>query len=218
MDADVLSEPTFLAPPARLVSGPVHVWRLVSAAFELLSESERAHANKFQSEPARAAFVTGRSGIRRAAAIYTGIDARDLVISQSPSGKPFFENAEIPFNLSHSGTEVVAAFSDAPVGIDIESPGRCRDIDGIVRRFFHPDEAALISGEADFLRHWTAKEAMLKLAGSGLAGGLERARTTAAGEGTLDGRSAWIERFRIGARVCAVASFQPFEVKGWFQI
>jgi len=213
-----LPEPAFAAPPAWLVSGPVHIWRFVSADSDLLSDAEREHADKFQSEPARSAFLVGRSGIRRAAAIYTGLAPQDLAISQTPSGKPFFENAAIHFNLSHSGGEVVAVFSADPVGIDIESPGRCRDFAEIARRFFPPDESARISGEDDFLSHWTAKEAMLKLAGSGLAGGLERARAADAGNGMLDGQPVWIERFRIGARVGAAASFQPFEVKGWFQI
>ena len=213
-----LPEPTFGAPPARLVTRPVHVWRFVSADRDPLSDTEREHADKFQSEPARTAFVTGRSGIRRAAAIYTGMAARDLVVSQTPSGKPFFANAEIHFNLSHSGGEVVAAFSSEPVGLDIESSGRCRDFAEIARRFFHPEDAALISREDDFLRHWTGKEAILKLVGCGLSGGLERARTTAAGEGMLDGRRVWIEGFRMGSHRGSVASFQTFEVKGWFQI
>ncbi len=208
----------FEAPPARLAIGAVHVWRLKGANVDLLSESDRERAEKFRSEPARAAFATGRAGLRRAAAFYSGIDPRDLVISQEPDGKPFFENLDIHFNLSHSGGEIVAAFSEAPVGIDIESPGRTRDFLGIARRFFHPHEAALIFGESDFLRLWTAKEAMLKLAGTGLAGGLHEARPGLGGKGTLAGRTTWLEHFTIGEHVCALASFHSFAVKGWFQI
>jgi 4'-phosphopantetheinyl transferase len=208
----------FEAPPARLAIGEVHVWRLTGPSFDLLSESERERAEKFRSEPARTAFATGRAGLRQAAAIYSGIDPRDLVISQKPEGKPFFENLDLHFNLSHSDGEIVAAFSEAPVGIDIESPGRSRDFHGIARRFFHPDEAALISGESDFLRVWTAKEAMLKLAGTGLAGGLHEARSGPGGMGILAGRTVWIEPFCIGRHVCTLASFHSFAVKGWFQI
>jgi len=208
----------FVDPPAGLVPGPVHVWRFASAAPDLLSDNERARARKFQSEAARDRFLTGRSGIRRAAAIYTGLDAREFVISQTPSGKPILENSDLHFNLSHSGGEVVAAFSAAPVGLDIESPGRSRDFAGIARRFFSPEEAAQISTEDGFLRIWTAKEAMLKLAGTGLAGGLAEARPGTGAGGSLSGRPIWIERFCTGLRIGAVASFQPFEVKGWFQL
>ncbi|MEI6494437.1 MAG: hypothetical protein WCO94_17960, partial [Verrucomicrobiota bacterium] len=92
-----------MEPPARLPAGPVHIWRLVAEEIDVLSDDEQARADKFRSETARAAYVIGRSGIRRAAAIYTGTAARDLVILHSPSGKPYFANAAIHFNLSHSG-------------------------------------------------------------------------------------------------------------------
>jgi phosphopantetheinyl transferase len=213
---DPAREPLFVRPPARLVAGPVHVWRF--GVGDELSDAERAAAAKFLSVPARDAFVAGRSGIRRAAAISTGLDPGELVVSISASGKPFFENADLHFNVSHSGGVVVAAFSGSPVGIDIEVPGRCRDFSEIARRFFHPDEAERCSGEDEFLRLWTAKEAMLKLAGTGLSGGMADARPDVDGRGEVGGRGVWLERFRVGPCVGAVASFEPFEVKGWFQI
>lgn len=211
----------FATPPARLLAGPVHVWRLVAEEVHLLSEDERAHADKFHSVTARAAFVMGRSGVRRAAAIYTGIEPQDLVVAPSSSGKPHFANAAIHFNLSHSGGTVVAAFSGSPVGIDIESRGRCRDFLGIADRFFHPDEAADIRQSPDedqFLRLWTGKEAMLKLSGDGLSGGLSEARPREDGTGTLRGQEIRLARFSFDRIVGAVASFRPAEVKGWFQI
>ena len=216
----VLPEIAFAAAPARIEPGPVHIWRLVAEEIDVLSDDERAHAEKFHSETAREAYVIGRSGIRRAAAIYTGDSARDLIISPSPSGKPFFANAAIHFNLSHSGGIVMAAFSGSPVGIDIESRGRCRDFVGIADRFFHPSEAAEIRQSPDedqFLRLWTGKEAMLKLSGEGLSGGLAEARPEADGIGTLRGCKVRLTGFSYNRIVGTVASFQPAEVKGWFQ-
>ena len=183
-----------------------------------LSDAERVAAARFLNVAARDAFVAGRSGIRRAAAIYTGLAPLELEISTSSTGKPFFNNAELYFNVSHSGGVVVAAFSGLPVGIDIEVPGRCRNFPEIARRFFHPDEAERCSGEEDFLELWTAKEAMLKLAGTGLSGGIAGARLDVDGRGVLGGRSVWIKRFHAGTCMGAVASFEAFEVKGWFQI
>jgi len=130
-----IREPVFVRPPARLAARPVHVWRFRTG--DELSDAERAAAAKFLNVPARAAFVAGRSRIRRAAAIYTGLDPRELVVSTTATGKPFFENADLHFNPSHSGGMIVAAFSSSPVGIDIEIPGRCRDFLEIARRFFH---------------------------------------------------------------------------------
>ncbi len=212
--------PIFVEPPARLPAGPVHIWRLVAEEIDVLSDDEQARADKFRSETARAAYVIGRSGIRRAAAIYTGTAARDLVILHSPSGKPYFANAAIHFNLSHSGGIVVAAFSGSPVGIDIESLGRCRDFAGIADRFFHTSEAEGIRrspNEDEFLRLWTGKEAMLKLSEEGLSGGLAEARPEADGTGTLRGQKIRLTAFSFDRIVGAVASFQPAEVKGWFQ-
>jgi len=215
----ISEEPTFVAPPGGLALEPVHVWRLAGGWEDLLSEAEKEQAGRYRSSRAGQAFVAGRSGIRRIAGIYTGRDPRGFRLTASPGGKPFFENAEgIHFNVTHSGGEVLAAFSSCPVGIDIEFPGRCRDFAGIARRFFHLEEAAGIADEGDFLRCWTGKEAMLKLAGTGISGGLASALPGRDGEGRIAGRSVSIRRFRLGMCMGAVASFQPFEVKGWFQI
>jgi len=215
----ILKETTFVVPPVGLALEPVHVWRLTGMECDLLSADEKAQADRYQSPQSRQAFIAGRSGIRRIAGIYTGRDPRGFRLSSLPEGKPFFENAgSLHFNVSHSGGEVVAAFSIFPIGIDIEFPGRCRDFAGIAQRFFHPEEASLIVDEDSFLRCWTAKEAMLKLAGAGISGGLASAQPGAAGEGMLNGQRVSIRRFCLGACAGAVASFQPFEVKGWFQI
>jgi 4'-phosphopantetheinyl transferase len=186
----------------------------------LLSRDEALQAAKFQAAGARAAFLAGRSGLRRAASLYSKIPARALLLETDANGKPFFANAEIHFNLSHTGSAVVAAFSDSAVGIDIESRGRRRDFVGIANRFFHPSEADAIARSKDeehFLRLWTGKEAMLKLSGEGLSGGLPDARPGDEGTGMLRGDKVHIAGFSFDNIVGAVASFQPVEVKGWFQ-
>ena len=183
-----------------------------------MSRAEALRAAKFQSPDARATFVAGRAGVRRAASLYSGIPDEELLIETDANGKPFFSNAGIHFNLSHTGSTVVAIFAGSAVGIDIESRGRCRDFVGIARRFFHPSEADAISGDEEhFLRLWTAKEAMLKLSGEGLSGGLPDARPGDNGTGSLRGNNIHLADFCFEKIVGAVASFQPFEVKGWFQ-
>ncbi|MEI8387869.1 MAG: 4'-phosphopantetheinyl transferase superfamily protein [Verrucomicrobiota bacterium] len=213
-----LLEPAFTAPPAQLVLGPLHVWRLVAADLSLLSDAERDHAKKIRSEPARAAFIAGRSGVRRVASRYSKIPPGELVWETAADGKPYFANVGIHFNLSHTGGTVVAAFSGSAVGIDIEPRGRCRDFAGIANRFFHPAEAAAIKDEEQFLRIWTGKEAMLKLSGEGISGGLADARPGDAGTGNLRGNPVHITGFSFENIVGAVASFEPVEVKGWFQL
>ena len=185
-----------------------------------MSRDEALRAAKFQSPDARAAFVAGRSGVRRVASLYSGIPADELLVETAADGKPYFSNAEIHFNLSHTGSTVVAAFAGSAVGIDIESRGRCRDFVGIARRFFDPSEADAISRSRDeeqFLRLWTGKEAMLKLSGEGISGGLSGARPGEEGSGSLGGKNVHTAGFFFENIIGAVASFQPFEVKGWFQ-
>jgi len=203
------------------LDGGIHVWRFPfdSSSGPLLSRDEALRAAKFQ-PPAKAAFVAGRSGVRRAASLYSGIPAGEILVETDANGKPYFSNAEIHFNLSHTGSTVVAAFSGSAVGIDIEPVGRGRDFVGIARRFFDPSEADAISrshDEEQFLWLWTGKEAMLKLSGEGISGGLSGARPGERGSGSLGEKKVHTSGFFFGNIIGAVASFQPFEVKGWFQ-
>ncbi len=211
-------EVAFQLPPEQPVLDGVHVWRIRRGDLELLSESEQERATAFRSDEARAAFVAGRSGVRAIGARYTGIPPAGLDLQVGAAGKPFFANAGLAFNVSHSGDAVVAAFSGEPVGVDIERSGRRGDFLAIANRFFPPDEVEGISGEEDFLRLWTAKEAMLKLTGVGISGGLEAAQPGRDGVGDLGGSPVWVKSFRMGDYRGAVASFQPFEVKGWFEM
>lgn len=210
--------PAFLPPPARMSPEALHIWRFLPGDASILCEAERMQAMRMSSGPAREAFVAGRAGVRSAASRYCGCPPSDLEIRTDPDGKPFLYGSGLEFNLSHSGGTVIAAFSTHPVGIDIETPGRLRDYLAIARRFFHPDEVGLLVTEDDFLQVWTAKEAMLKLAGCGLAGGLDVARPGDGRVGELRGEPVYLRQFRLGAQTAAVASFHPFEVKGWFEI
>ncbi len=201
----------------------VHVWRITPNDSDagLLSDLESGQAAKFQSEVARATYISGRAGLRRIASGYSTIPSAELILAVAPNGKPYFVNAAIQFNLSHSGSTVVAAFCRSAVGIDIESRGRCKDFIGIADRFFHPSEAAAVArslDEGEFLRLWTGKEAMLKLSGDGLSGGLPDARPGDGDIGFLGGNKVYLTRFSFDLMIGAVATFDPVAVKGWFQL
>lgn len=97
-------------------------------------------------------------------------------ISYNPNGRP-----ELPFcrfSIAHSAEMAVCAFSDRPIGIDVE---KLRPVP--VRKkypLFSPDETAYIndvsgSGESRFLEIWTKKEAYIKMLGGRLtdAAGIE---------------------------------------------
>ncbi len=104
-----------------------------------------------------------------------GLDVRDRKTALGENGKPYFPDApSVRFNLSHSGSVVMAAVSDREVGCDVEKTGEAPS--GLAKRFFHPNEyAAVLSCKTDaerieiFYRLWTLKESYLKATGTGMS-------------------------------------------------
>lgn len=105
-----------------------------------------------------------------------GLCARNTAMEYKGNQKPYLKgHPEICFNLSHSGSMVMAAFSDHEVGCDIEKIGKGSL--KMVRRFFHPEEQkelermALLSTsevwDEEFCRYWTWKESFMKVTGEG---------------------------------------------------
>jgi len=95
--------------------------------------------------------------------------------AKGPKGKPTLTSGPA-FNISHAGHWVVAAFADAPVGVDIEC-GPLQDV-AALQGHFHPQEQVYLQKEnfqeEAFLRLWTRKEAFLKATGEGIAAGLNQ--------------------------------------------
>ena len=108
------------------------------------------------------------SGLRK----LFGMEKEDCQIQRSEHGKPYLEGERLVyFNISHSGTYIVCAFSDAEVGIDIEKIASPRY--EVARRFFHPEEFRLLENgkfknESLFYDIWVVKESFLKYKGTGL--------------------------------------------------
>jgi 4'-phosphopantetheinyl transferase len=126
----------------------------------------------------------GRAPLRRLLSAYLRVDADELGFVEGRHGRPALASGHdqsLGFNWSHSGTHAAVAIGRhiAP-GIDIEQKrDRPRALD-IAQRFFCAEEAAALAAvpaheaSASFLELWTAKEAVLKALGRGLAFGLDR--------------------------------------------
>ena len=103
-----------------------------------------------------------------------GLCERNMEYGFIQNKKPVFLNApDVHFNISHSGTMAIAAFSDSPVGCDIEM---CAKADlKLSDRFFTEREAELLhllpEKERDgmFYRLWTIKESYMKYTGEGMS-------------------------------------------------
>lgn len=129
----------------------------------------------------------GRAPLRAILADYLHAAPDMLAFIAGEHGRPVLAgpHAALSFNWSHSGDHALLAIAHgiAP-GIDLERlRPRPRALD-IARRYFCTDEAdalaALEPGQRDdaFLSLWTAKEAVLKATGRGLAYGLDRLQLT----------------------------------------
>ena len=91
----------------------------------------------------------------------------DDIILYNEHGKPFLKEGPF-FNISHSRRYAVIAVSENKIGIDIEmhqSPS-----ERLIDRCFTEDEATFAKlSTKNFQRIWTAKEAVLKLLGTGFS-------------------------------------------------
>lgn len=103
-----------------------------------------------------------------------GLEPERREIRAEKLGKPYLPDAPaFQFNLSHSGERVLCAVSDRPVGCDVERIER--NLTGLARRFFHPEEQAALAAvpeeerNALFVRLWTRKESYLKAKGTGIS-------------------------------------------------
>ena len=152
------------------------------AQVSTLSPDESARATSMATEPRRR-FMTSRILLRRLIAAYLGDEPQGVKFAYGTSGKPFLVRtpADLPlhFNLSHSRDRVLIAIARTPVGIDLETPRRLGDFEGLAQRFFSPGEVRALaripaSQRLDaFFACWTRKEAYLKLIGRGISSGLK---------------------------------------------
>ena len=134
-----------------------------------------------------------------------GLEADLSRLTVSETGRPFCPGAEFDFSPTHTkGLVAVAVCDSGRVGLDAEA--LCgRDAGRLLRvtdRWFTGREQARVraaldagdgSAEETFLRVWTAKEALVKRNGSGLAG-MHAADSCAPGDCLLQTqrRDGWI--------------------------
>jgi len=184
-----------------LGAAAVHVWRIrldqspamVESFRQLLAADERVRANRFHFEKDRRHFIVARGGLRKLLERYLGIAAADLRFAYADHGKPFLapgtfgSRAPLKFNLAHSGSLAVYAFTSlGEIGIDLEQIKPEFTGEDIARRFFSATEVACLDQlpaaerPLAFFNCWTRKEAFIKAKGMGLSLGLDQFDVTLA--------------------------------------
>lgn len=142
-------------------------------------DDETLHVWRLAYDPGR-----GRAPLIALLASYLGVPAGAVQLAEGPHGRPQLASAHadtLDLNWSHSGDcALVAIGRGVAPGIDVERRRpRPRALE-LAQRYFHPAETAWLTAqpadrrEEAFLALWTAKEAVLKALGRGLAFGLHR--------------------------------------------
>lgn len=146
-------------------------------------------------------------------------------IQREPSGRPFVRCApEFFLSVSTQPGMVAVALAGQPVGIDVERLSRRVSFIEIARRYFTEKETDWIlqcteeqERRRRFFVLWTAREASVKLDGSGIAGGFGHWHPTEWNDSppsccvaSLHGKKIFLTNFEIAEGVtAALAAFSP---------
>ena len=183
-----ISNPTY-SPELYIVPWKEGILDILGADYRVfLSPEERARERNFSDDAERNRFITARLLLRCLLSQKSQhpVHPSSWQFRSGPYGKPYLAgptfaepNAQrIPqFNLSHSGSYIALAFSEcASLGVDIELVKHRRNMRGIARMIFTPDENKVLRGlllneeREYFYRLWCRYEARGKLEGGGLSG------------------------------------------------
>jgi len=192
----------------------VHIWGLEVSSVEdrldrlhtLLCPNEREKAARFHREADRNSSIAARGALRILLSGYTGMAAENVNFAYSENGKPRMINADIDFNVSHSGAWVVFALGrNRNIGVDIEQIKRKMDVLAVAERFFTDTEVDQVRSSEDpcaaFFQLWARKEAYVKACGSTLFSELAHFSVPLEEQGEKDG---WIfQRLEAGSNYAA---------------
>lgn len=157
-------------------------------AFSVLPEDERAYASRFLRKEDALRFSATRLGLREALGELLDVHPSALRFGKDANGRPMLishahsdmRNA-LDFNVSHSGDYALIALAKGRrVGVDIESLDRRINWHKLAPVVFAPLDRAYVMSLPEHLRvdafykAWTAKEALLKALGTGLASEMAR--------------------------------------------
>ena len=145
--------------------------------YDMMSDACKADIDRKKFFTSKRESVLGEMLARRGISELIGIDERDIVFNRTENGKPFAENADVYFSISHSKDYVVCAIDDAEIGVDIE---QIRKVEIRITNISCTErDKEYIYGESEpdvftpdmidrFFEVWTAKEAYLKCKGTGM--------------------------------------------------
>ena len=183
--------------PGRIEANAVDIWLvdvtdaafLATADSGLPSEADLRRASGMAHPEAGRRLLARRSALRLILSRYVDTAPGDLRIVTAPGGKPVLLPGPA-FSVAHSGDQYAIAVTGASsVGVDVEHRRDVSRASDIANRWFGEVEAERLTAlpesrlNEEFLKLWTAKEALAKRHGAGLR--LMKGRGEGAG-GALD--------------------------------
>lgn len=141
----------------------------------VLSREEQIHARRYRRSDDALRFRRMRALLRRLLGERLGCAPQAVPLVRNAHGKPQLAGpGSLSFNVSHAGgIGLLAMAPGLELGIDVEcgidvGP---EELHGMARQLLSPQEWAALPAPLDgpqFLRHWVAKEAVLKALGLGI--------------------------------------------------
>ncbi|SOY66755.1 4'-phosphopantetheinyl transferase [Cupriavidus taiwanensis] len=195
------------------------------AAADCLCQTEQAHCATLRQAADRRRFTGARVALRTVLAQWLDCAPSTLRLRTGSHGKPYVEAAGAPaFNVAHAGDYAWIALAEAgEVGVDIEridpALGQA-EMHEIAAHCLTPRERAwlaLLPAHARpraFFTLWTAKEALLKALGLGIADHLRHVSVMADGPGGACRLAVLREPGQLAGHAAALARMQLYRVAG----
>ena len=186
---------------------------------ELLQDlpvSLHARALRYKSEESSYNYVVGRLLLKRGLTAFN-IEAGLEDVEFSASGKPTLPNLE--FNISHSDSQVVCAFSrSGSIGVDLE---KVKPVDfNDFTSMFTANEWKAIHSSANSLQifywFWTRKESIIKALGLSLSYLHQIELDVSSTEFIVDGKTWFLRELEIGqdfiAMICSANEIDKISI------
>lgn len=145
-----------------------------------VSEEERARARKLRGPGLGSDLLARRAAVRRVLALYLSRDPESVRIVTLPGGKPTLvpepaDTLALSYSSGHSADVFCLAVGSAEsLGVDVEKRRTVPRALPIAMRWFSREESSFLRSapedrfSEEFLRLWTAKEALAKRHSAGL--------------------------------------------------
>lgn len=145
--------------------------------YAMMSKTRASEIDRKKFDDSKRESVLGEMLARKGISELTGIDEEKIIFSRTENGKPYADNTDIFFSISHSKEYVVCAVDKDGIGVDIE---QIRAVEPRITNISCTEsDKEYIFGtksrdtfDADSLERffvvWTAKEAYLKCKGTGI--------------------------------------------------